>query len=329
MFSRNNSLIMSGDVKRYLITGGVGFIGRLVVRELLRDSKAAVAVVDNLSAGLPALAPSARVAMTVADIRDRANLRDVFAAFAPDVVLHLAAIHHIPTCETERAYALDVNIIGTENVLDAAEQCGVERFILASSGAVYDWMEGPLCEDITPLRPRDNYALAKFANEQQLRFCHERTGRDAIVARIFNVVGPGDPNAHLVPQILSQLAPGSRRTTIQLGNVMPRRDYIHVSDVARALAALATGNIGPGIEAYNISTGRETSVGDLVRMIGEILGATIDIRRDVARARRSDRPSQQGAVDKIRDAVGFEPTFDLRGMLTDVIEGRFRRFPRQ
>jgi len=314
--------------KRYLVTGGAGFIGRLLVGALACDPDAEVAVFDNLSAGLPPVAPSPRVTIVVADIRDGDRLKDVFGAFAPEVVLHLAAIHHIPTCETQRAYALDVNVVGTENVLDAAEACGVKRVILASSGAVYDWMEGPLREDTTPLRPRDNYALAKYTNEQQLRFYQERTGRDSIIARVFNAVGRGDPNAHLVPQILAQLTPGITRAAIQLGNVTPRRDYVHVTDVARALAALANMQTDPGLEVFNVSTGREASVADLVGMIGEILGTQIDIHHDATRTRRFDRPSQQGAVEKIRKAVGFEPVFDLRDSLTDVIEGHFQGQPK-
>jgi nucleoside-diphosphate-sugar epimerase len=217
--------------KRFLVTGGADFIGYRVVDTLLTiDASAEVAVLDNLSVGMPMPIRRARLATYEGDIRDRERVERVIVEFHPDTIIHLAAVHHIPTCERQRAYSLDVNLVGTETVLEAAEAKGVGRFVLASSGAIYDWRDGALDETDTPLRPSDNYSLAKRTNEFQLAFWSDRTGGFARIARIFNTIGHDDPNAHLVPDIIAQIPPGQKSVEISLGNLSPRRDYIHADD---------------------------------------------------------------------------------------------------
>jgi UDP-glucose 4-epimerase len=307
------------EFTRFLVTGGAGFIGRPVVDNLLSDPGIAVMVVDNLSVGLPMPAPRAGLQTINADIRDGDAMQRAFAAFSPEVVIHLAAIHHIPTCEARRAYALDVNVVGTETILEAAARARAARFVLASSGAVYAWEDGPLDEAKTPLRPADNYAIAKSTNETQARLWAERTGARAVIARIFNTIGRNDPNAHLVPDILRQIPSGARAAEIALGNLSPRRDYIHVEDTARALALLATAPLAKRIETFNVATGEDVSVQELVEMLSSVIGVDIAIRVDPARKRRVDRPSQLGGVGKIRQVLAFEPRRHLRDALIDIV----------
>ena len=305
---------------RFLVTGGAGFIGHRTVSTLLASNSAfEVAVLDNLSVGMPMPASRDRLAVYEADIRDRARVDQVLADFRPDAIIHLAAVHHIPTCERQRAYSLEVNVVGTENLLCAAEAMGVARFVLASSGAVYDWADGALDEAATPLRPRDNYSVAKYANEQQLAFWCGRTGGVARVARIFNTIGHDDPNGHLVPDIISQIPAGLTAVEISLGNLSPRRDYIHADDTARAIAAIALEVGAPGIDVYNVASGRDVSVGELVEILGQIMGVAIRIGEDPARKRRIDRPSQLGATGKIERQLGFRASKSLRIALQDIV----------
>lgn len=311
---------MPHQFSRYLVTGGAGFIGRRVVDNVLHDPTAEVMVVDDLSVGLPMPAPRVGLQTHVADIRDAETVEQIFAHFSPEVVIHLAAIHHIPTCELKRAYSLDVNVVGTETILEAASRAKSARFVLASSGAVYDWKEGPLDEACTPLRPADNYSIAKHANEMQTRLWANRTGSQAVIARIFNTIGQGDPNAHLIPDIIAQIPTDAPVVEIALGNLSPRRDYIHVEDTARAIATLATAPLGGGVEIFNVATGDDVSVAELVALLGDVLGVRIEIREDSARKRRVDRPSQLGAVEKIRSVLGFEPRRNLRQALIDIVQ---------
>lgn len=306
---------------RFLVTGGAGFIGHRTVSALLAaDPVAEVAILDNLSVGMPMPGRRERLALFEADIRDRPRADQVFAEFRPDTIIHLAAVHHIPTCERERAYSLDVNVVGTETVLQAAEAGGIARVILASSGAVYDWCEGALREDDTPLKPRDNYSIAKHANEHQLAFWVERTGGFARIARIFNTIGHDDPNGHLVPDIIRQIPQGQKSAAISLGNLTPRRDYIHADDTARAITAIARETGPPGIDVFNVASGHEASVAELVSLLGQVMGVCIQVSEDTARKRRVDRPSQLAATGKIERRLGFRTSKSLRIALEDIVE---------
>jgi UDP-glucose 4-epimerase len=313
---------MGCEFTRYLITGGAGFIGRRVVDNLLIDPGVAVMVVDNLSVGMPMPAPRTGLHTIRADIRDSEKMERAFAAFSPEVVIHLAAAHHIPTCELRRSYSLDVNIVGAETILEAAARTKTARFVLASSGAVYDWETGLLDEAKTPLRPTDNYSISKHANEMQTRLWAERTGAQAVIARIFNTIGQDDPNAHLIPDIVAQIPWDARAVEIALGNLSPRRDYIHVEDAARAIATLATAPLAKGVETFNVATGEGVSVVELVEMLASVIGVEIGVREDPKRKRRVDRPSQVGNVRKIRQLLAFEPRRNLREALIDIVGQR-------
>jgi UDP-glucose 4-epimerase len=304
---------------RFLITGGAGFIGHRTASALLAaDADAEVGVLDNLTVGMPMPAKGQRLTPYHGDIRDRARVEQVMAEFRPDTIVHLAAVHHIPTCEKRRAYALDVNIVGTETLLEVAELQGIRRFVLASSGAVYDWRPEAL-QETNPLAPCDNYSLAKLTNERQLAYWVERTSGSARVARIFNTIGHDDPNGHLVPDIIGQIPPGVTEIEIALGNLTPRRDYIHADDTARGIATLARSCGAPGVDTFNVASGKDVSVGELVVLLGQVMGVAIRVREDAARKRRVDRPSQLAATAKIEQQLGFKHAKSLRMALEDIV----------
>jgi len=291
-------------VMRLLVTGGAGMLGRRVVRQW-RTAGGEVAVLDNLSSGL-SMPPEASWSVQ-ADLRDAQVLADLLASWRPDAILHLAAVHHIPTCETQRAHCLDVNVVGTEKLLAAAETAQVDRVVIASSGAVYAWQEGPLSELSSPLAACDNYALSKHCNEQQLQFWSGRGGHIGRVARIFNAVGHDDPNAHLIPDVLKQLRRSSDGC-IRLGNLTPRRDYLHADDIARGLIAmLHDPRTDVPFDVFNLCSGVEHSVEQLVQQLGDIVGVQVKVEVDPARQRRVDRPSQLGDPSRTLQLLGWQP----------------------
>jgi UDP-glucose 4-epimerase len=138
-----------------LITGAAGFIGSRLTGILLKRGYTCIGV-DNLSVGCSSLAPRKNLVFRIQDICEAESMNSLFLEFKPNVVVHLAAIHHIPTCEQNPSKALYVNIVGTQHVLDAAEIAGCRRLVFASTGGVYDWIDGPLDEE-TPVRPTDIY----------------------------------------------------------------------------------------------------------------------------------------------------------------------------
>jgi UDP-glucose 4-epimerase len=314
--STKQDTIMAAS-KRILVTGGAGFIGWRCCEQLSADGHS-VAVLDNLSVGLPMQTDSSYETVE-GDVRDADKAIALAQRFKPDTIIHLAAVHHIPTCEKKRAYALDANVIGTEIMLEAAEKSGAETFVLASSGAVYDWKDGPLNESATPLWPCDNYALSKLTNEGQLRFWSERTGASARVCRIFNTIGHDDPNAHLIPDILNQLFRADGKATIALGNLAPRRDYIHAKDTACGVAAVAAAASADKFDIFNVGSGKDASVEELVRMIGAAMSVEIDIVQDQSRVRRVDRMSQLADVSKISQQLGWSAKISLKEAVADIV----------
>jgi UDP-glucose 4-epimerase len=271
---------------------------------------------------LPAAAPG--LVPIEADIRDADALAAVFATHRPQAVIHLAAVHHIPTCEAQPSLAYDVNVVGTQRVLDAAQQGGAADVLLASSGAVYDWTTGALDEAAAPLKPRDVYSIGKLSNEYQLAGWAERTGGRAHAARLFNTIGTGDPNGHLIPDILAQIERTSTAADgpaiVRLGNTAPRRDYIHVDDVASALVTLLGAMPGAAaFDAFNVCTGNDLSVAELVALIADIMGVDVTIEPDPARMRKVDRLEQLGAPAKMHTRFGWTAKWPVRAALAQIM----------
>lgn len=291
-------------------------IGRRVVAQW-HAAGGEVAVLDNLSSNL---AMPTQATMTVeGDICDESILKALMREFRPQAILHLAAVHHIPTCEKRRAHCLNVNVVGTERLLAAATEFGVERFALASSGAVYAWQEEPLNEQDSPLAPCDNYALSKHCNEQQLRFWSSQGQGIGRVARIFNAVGHDDPNAHLIPDILLQLKQSDSQH-VRLGNLAPRRDYLHAEDIATGLIALMRDSReAVPFDILNFCSGIEHSVEQLVQQLADVLDRPVTIEVDPARQRRVDRLSQLGDPSKTLSVLGWKPRMDFRQALHQVV----------
>lgn len=314
--------------RRVLVTGGAGFVGSRAVARLAARGDVPV-VLDDGSAGLPI--PAQAVAAP-GDIRRPEDVERAFSFGPIDAVLHLAAIHHIPTCAAEPRRALDVNVIGTQTVLDAAARHGVDAVAIASSGAVYAPIDGPLAED-APLSPLDTYALGKLANEHQLAVWAGRTGGRGRAARLFNVLGPGDPNAHLVPDILNRLAQAAAAARgealiLPMGNVHTRRDYLHVDDAAEGLVALldeATRCAEPGFLAVNLCRGEEWRTSWVAETTARLAGlpARVESRADLMRP--VDRPSQLGDPARALARLGWRASRSVEEALAAVVraDGRF------
>jgi UDP-glucose 4-epimerase len=301
-----------------LVTGGAGFIGSRLVCRLLSSGRECL-VLDNLSRGTPAPGPHPHLKLAGFDICDRPSVVASFQEFRPDVVVHLAAVHHIPTCERDPAAALNTNIVGFQTILDAAALIECPKVILASSGAVYSWQNSALVENRTPTHATDIYSLSKLTNERQIELWADKTRVSGWIARIFNTIGENDPNGHLIPDVLRQLDSRTARAKIKLGNLSTRRDYIYVQDTAACLCAMVDGETSPGIECFNIGTGVEHSVRELVELMAQSVGRPIDIDIDPQRVRRVDRPSQLAEMTKTRARFGWKPAYSLQQALASII----------
>jgi len=293
--------------KRVLVTGGAGFIGSALVAKL-NERGDEVHVLDDLSFGRRELADVPDARFHRMDIRDRSAVREALCTMHPELVLHLAAVHFIPYCNAHPAEAADINIMGTINVLDACEAAGsVKEVFVASTAAVYPISDEAVGEAHEP-GPMDIYGVTKLATEKVAAEFQRRTGTPVVVGRFFNAFGPNETNPHLIPEIQRQVLAGQR--TLQLGNLDPKRDFIHTADMARAVLALLDAGL-PGFEVFNIGRGIEYSVRDVVQAFERQLGEPLHIEVDPARVRKVERMHLLADVSKLKAATGWAPEWSI------------------
>jgi UDP-glucose 4-epimerase len=296
-----------------LVTGGCGFAGSAVVNHLLAETDIPrIAVLDNLLNGRRLLAPeSSRLVLHEVDLRDGDAACRILEQERPETVIHLAALHFIPYCNSHPGETLEVNVVGTQNLLEACRACSPTRIIIASTMAVYPVKDGFNCED-DPAGPTDIYGMSKWINEQQLELFARQTGIRCAAARLSNIYGPNETNPHVIPEIFDQAARG--QTELALGNVEPKRDYVYTSDVARALILIAQKSDAP-YRVYNVGTGIEYSVEEVVNRLARISGRRLRIRVAADRVRKAERMHLLADPRRLMNETGWRPAYDLdRGL---------------
>ena len=299
-------------MQKYLVTGGAGFIGCHLVEKLIKSAKE-VLVFDNLSFGrienLQDLLN--KIEFVKGDLDDRDLLQKTVNEFLPDIVIHLAAIHFIPYCNAHPREAVYVNVDGTHALLDICFRYRPRKILFASTAAVYPPSDRPHSEG-DEMRPFDIYGATKICGETLMRLFAEQTSIPAVSCRLFNVYGPKETNDHVIPHIMDELKAG--KTAIQLGNVSPKRDYVYVDDMVDALLAISTSNTDT-YETFNIGTGVEYSVEELIRKISLILKKDITIQSVSKLRRKKDRPHLYSDITKIKTMIGWSPKYDIdRGL---------------
>lgn len=302
--------------KRILVTGGAGFVGRTLVRQLHGDHT--LCILDNLAFGPARLTAEdqARATLAQADIRDADAVADVVDRFQPEAIIHLAAIHFIPACERDPAGTIATNVAGTVNLLTACPPgC---RFVFASSGAVYQPSDALHHERDSAIAPSDVYGLSKLHGEHFLGYYSRMRGFPAVAVRLFNVVGPGETNPHLLPEIVAQLKAGY--PSIRLGNLWPKRDYIHVEDAAAGFAAAA---IGGSVEAgetvtVNLGTSHQFSVQEIIDRLRRESGHDFAVEQEGSRARKVDRPFLGADIAGMQARFGWSPQRTIDDAVADL-----------
>ena len=303
---------------RALIIGGAGFIGSHLV-DVIRKEGGEIWIYDNFSTGRRGFLPDdPAVHVVEGDILDTERLSRAVQESRPETLYHLAAIHHIPTCERDPGRALRVNVEGTQSVITACNRQPIRRIVFASTGALYDPANTGALAEISPIKPQDIYGISKWAGEQLFQYKIFQTGGSAIIARLFNTVGRRETNSHVIPAIMAQLAVGERR--IKLGNLHTRRDYVHVEDVAQALFVLGNREMDKPFDVFNIGSGRDFSVSDLVRLCSDVIAETVEIESTAELQRKFDRPTQLADLAKIRQIGGWKPERSLKQALSEIWE---------
>lgn len=249
-----------------VVTGGAGFIGSRLARELLAR-KHKVTVVDDLSLGDRRAVPEG-ARFVSADIRDFPRMAEIFSG--AQYVFHLAALPRIQRSVADPLETDDVNVNGTVSVLEAARANRVKRVIFASSSSVYgDQSAYPLKEEMVP-HPLSPYALQKFVGEEYCRLYSRLYGLSTVCLRYFSVYGEtqngGEQFATVIGRFLFLKRQGKALSVNGDGN--KTRDFTYLDDVVRAtIAAMTAGGVGKG-EAVNVCSGKEISIRQVAEMVG-------------------------------------------------------------
>lgn len=290
---------------RALVTGANGFVGTWLTGHL-RDQGDEVVGIDH-----------------EVNVTDGAAVRDAIVGAAPDAVYHLAALANVGESWNDPTAVLQVNAVGTLNVLEAARACGTPpRVLLTSSAEVYgavpaDWL--PINES-TPLAPVTPYAASKVAAEYLGVQAHLAYGLPVVRVRPFNHIGPGQSVGFVVAALAARIGEAARvgASTITVGNLEARRDLTDVRDIVRAYRLLMSSGT-PG-EVYNVCSGSDVAIADVADRLLRLAGTALRLVPDEGLMRPVDVPVVRGDPSKLAAATGWQPEYDLDTTLRDVLD---------
>ena len=303
---------------KILVTGGAGFIGSNIVRELLRRNHTVV-VLDNLATGKRENLAEVMgdIEFIEADIRSYHLVRK--AVEGVEVILHEAALGSVPRSIRDPITTNDVNVGGTLNVLHAARDAGVRRVVYASSSSVYgDTPELPKHEGMStnPLSP---YAISKLGAELYCRVFARVYGLETVSLRYFNVFGPRqDPASQysaVIPRFITALLRGEQ--PVIFGDGEQTRDFTFVDNVIHANILAATVECESGL-AMNCACHDRTSLNTLVRLCNDAVGKNIQPRYDAPRA--GDVRDSFAAIDLAQRVIGYKPVVDFHTGLQKTVD---------
>ena len=303
-----------------LVTGGAGYIGSHVVRQL-GEAGYPVVVLDNLSTGFEDAVIHGD--LVIGDTGDRELVSRLLQQYAVDAVMHFAAHTIVPESVADPLKYYANNTGSTRNLLSCCQQHGVKRFIFSSTAAVYGTPDETEITEDTPVSPINPYGLSKLMSEWMLRDLAAASDLRYLSLRYFNVAG-SDPagrigqstkKATLLVKVACEAAVGKRDHIAIFGTDYPTpdgtgvRDYIHVEDLASAhLKALDYLAGGGDSQVLNVGYGHGYSVREVIDMVERVADLKLDIREEARRA--GDPPTLIAAATRIRELLGWQPEYD-------------------
>ncbi|MEJ2742099.1 MAG: UDP-glucose 4-epimerase GalE [Gammaproteobacteria bacterium] len=310
---------MSND-STILVTGGAGYIGSHVVKQLGAMGEPVV-VLDNLATGFKNAVTHGT--LIIGDTGDKTLVSRILQDYTVDTVMHFAASTIVPESVTNPLKYYRNNTANTLNLLECCQAAKVKHIVFSSTAAVYGTPEQAECEETSPLQPINPYGMSKLMSENMLRDLDHATPLNHVILRYFNVAG-SDPKgeigqstakATLLTKVAVEAVVGKRSHVSIFGTDYPTadgtgiRDYIHVEDLASAhIQALHYLRDGGQSTTLNCGYGHGFSVRELLQAVERVSGVKLNIREEPRRA--GDPPALIARADRIRTLLNWSPQYD-------------------
>ena len=286
---------------KVLITGINGFIGQHLARTLIEKNYSVVGVGRSLKCFSP------KIEYYSGSVLDKKII--LRAIKNADAVVHLAALTSHQDIVDNQFETLEINFLGTKNLLDAfVVTNSAQKFLYASTGKVYGKVENlPITEKHLTM-PLNILGKAKFITERLIDF-YSNSKKEFIILRIFNVYGPGQKDNFLIPTILNQL--GSKTKEIILGDIEAERDYVYIDDVINSFVLALERKKIEGLSIYNICSGIGTSAAQIIRMISNLKKTMIDVKINPSLQRKDEMEVEYGSFELARKELKWIPKITL------------------
>ncbi len=304
----------------YLVTGGAGFIGSNIVKEILRRGDK-VRVLDNFATGkrenILHYKDNPNFEMFEGDLRSFHVVRD--AVKGADYVLHQGALPSVPRSINDPITSNDVNILGTLNVLEAAKEFKVKRVVFASSSSVYGNSETMPKIETMPVAPLSPYAITKYAAERYCQIYFQLYGLETVCLRYFNVFGPNqDPTSQysaVIPKFVKSIQADIQ--PVIFGDGTQSRDFTFVANNVEANLLACTAPKAAG-EVFNIACGIRFTLIELVNEINQVLGK--DIKPIFDKDRSGDVKHSLADINKAQDLLGYKVKVEFAEGIRQTVE---------
>lgn len=292
---------------KIFVTGSTGFVGTSLLQHVALNCPNAVCI----QAGQKL------------EVRNSESIDIILDEIKPDWVIHLAAQSFVPQSFIDPLETYQINFNGTLNVLQSLKKHNFQgRMLYVGSGDQYGQVEPsdlPISE-IQPLKPRNPYAVSKVAAEMLCYQWSQTESLDIVMARPFNHIGPGQHPRYVVPGFARQIAKikmGLKPPVIETGNLDVTRDFTDIRDIVRAyIMLLESGKSG---ETYNVCSGKEVLIADILHKFLEIAGVSVDIVANPNLIRANEQKRSCGNAEKIVNHTGWQPTISLTKTLCDIL----------